>query len=162
MSTADEWRARFAEQRLAAEAAWRFERAMHSARVAALIKAEHAPQVTKNLPIILEPGHEIDSGADGSGCPSAARRVESAALAAGWVARTVRSVAAIPRTGILEVVTVRGARHDERFWAAWWNGRFECAQYLRRGEAIERLGFRTVKARRGVMDAIEGRRLEST
>lgn len=74
-------------------------------------------------------------------------------------------MAADPRVGVLAVVTVRGSRHDERFWAAWWqsgdkSASFECAQYLRAGAAIERLGWRTVAARRGVMDAINGVRLQ--
>ena len=152
MSTADEWRARFFEQR------WRAERDELWARVGADLPAGVG---AANRPVVLVSGREAEPDGIDVSAPAGARRVGSAALAAGWAVRIVESVAAVPRTGILRVVTVRGARHDERFWAAWWNGRFECAQYLVRGCAIERLGFRTTKTRRGVMDAIEGRRLES-
>ena len=63
-----------------------------------------------------------------------------AALAAGWSARIVASLAAVPRTGLLAVVTVRARRHDERLWAAWWNGSFDTGQYLRAGGQVEKLG----------------------
>ncbi len=36
-------------------------------------------------------------------------------------------------------MTVRGSRHDERFWAAWWNDAFECAWYVG-PTGLERLG----------------------
>lgn len=150
---ADEWRARFAEQR------WRAERDELWARIGG--ERESDSERRSSATVVLRPAHEAGS----VDIPVSAARVETAALAAGWAARVVRSVAAVPRTGILRVVTVRGSRHDERFWAAWWQSgdkpaSFECAQYLVRGSAIERLGFRTTKTRRGVLDAIEGRRLE--
>ena len=156
MSTADEWRARFFEQR------WRAERDELWARVGADLPAGVG---AANRPVVLVSGREAEPDGIDVSAPAGARRVGSAALAAGWAVRIVESVAAVPRTGILRVVTVRGARHDERFWAAWWQSgdkpaSFECAQYLVRGCAIERLGFRTTKTRRGVMDAINGIRLQ--
>jgi len=81
--------------------------------------------------------------------------VEAAALSAGWDARTVRSLAVDPTKGLIEVVTVRFARHDERGFAAWWNGRFQCA-WLLSPLGLERLGMRTTVKIRAVADAIEG------
>jgi hypothetical protein len=155
-----EWLAEFARR----DDAWRAERGEYHRAVGEKIRADlHPPAKVAPAPIVLEPGHEIDSSADHlPSIASGARRVEVAALAAGWSARVVASLAAIPRTGLLAVVTVRCARHDERLWAAWWSGSFDCAQYLgpASGGRVERLGWRTVKARRGVLDAINGVRLQ--
>ncbi len=154
------WLTEFA-QREARLDAWRAAAALRHQLMGDRIRRElhPEPQVRRTgwaAAVVLEPGREIDS--ESVGCPAAAGRTAAAALAAGWATRIVRSVAAVPRTGILEVITVRGARHDERFWAGWWNGKFECAQYWGPTAGIEVLGWRTVKARRGVMDALEGRR----
>lgn len=109
-------------------------------------------------PVVLERGREID--AQSQACPASARRVVAAAGGAGWQARTVRALAADPRKGLIESITVRARRHDERLWAAWWNGSFQHAWYLGAG-GLEQLGMARVTGKRitkirGVLDAIEG------
>ncbi len=157
------WLARFAE----VDDAWRTAAALRHRLMGERIARELHPVAESHSrfggTVILEPGHEIDSESDG--VPSSARSAGVSALALGWAVRHVRSVAAVPRKGVCTVVTLRARRHDERLWAAWWQigdnpARFDCAQYWRAGAPIELLGWRTVKARRGVMDALEGRRLQ--
>lgn len=71
----------------------------------------------------------------------------------------VGSLAAVPASGLVTVVTVRCRRHDERCWAAWHNGRFDVAWYRGPG-GLERLGWMRLGRKplkmRGVMDVIEG------
>ncbi len=143
------WLALFAERHLAAIAA---EHESISQRIAA--RHETNSHASASV-VVLVPGCEMDSHIEGA-YPAAARRLLVASAASGWSSRVIRSVAAVPSKGVVEVVTVRFARHDERGFAAWWNGRFDCAQYLRRGQAIERLGWRTTTRTRGVLDVIEG------
>jgi hypothetical protein len=91
------------------------------------------------ITVILEEGHELNGDALEQ-APTAARRLLSAAQATGWRTRCIRTVAAVPTRGLVVCITVRCARHDERVWSSWWNGRFDSAQYVRAGLAIERLG----------------------
>jgi hypothetical protein len=78
------------------------------------------------VPIVLEPATEVDV----ESCPVAAvRRALNVALSTGWAVRLTRALAAVPRTGLLTTYALRARRHDERLWAAWWNGGFECAAY---------------------------------
>jgi len=102
-------------------------------------------------------GSSCDDG-DLVAASSVVRRVVASALAAGWSARTVRALAADPTKGLIESVTVRFARHDERGFAAWWGGRFQCA-WLLGPLGFERLGMRTTLKIRSVADALNGLRL---
>jgi len=144
------WLAHWAD----AEARYLAERDERYRRIGAL--RNPAPTVVAG-PVVLEPAHEVELDS----CPvAAARRVAAAAGACGWAVRLTRAVAAVPRVGVLESWAVRCARGgDERLWACWWGGSFNAAQYWRAGCNVESLGFRTVARRRGVMDAIEGRRV---
>lgn len=117
--------------------------------------ADHGNARSEGLVVVLESGRELDPHATGFS-PVSARRLATSASMHGWGVRAVSSLAADPRKGLIEVVTVRFARHDERGFAAWWNGRFDCAQYLRRGQFVERLGMRRSTKVRTVLDAIEG------
>src|SRR5512147_146224 len=145
------WRAEFARR----EAQWRFERAMHWAS----ISAERAPAASKGevTPVVLESWE-----ADEDDLPTTAQRVVSRAQAAGWTTRMVASIAAVPSIGLVNVVTVRARRHDERLWTAWRNGGFDVAWYSG-PSGLERLGWarlggarKTPLKVRGVLDAIEG------
>jgi hypothetical protein len=88
--------------------------------------------------------------------PASARRLAGAASAAGWRAKFVWALAADPRRGLVESVTVRLTRHDERCFAAWWNRSFQGAWYFSSSTAPERLGWRTTVKIRSVLDAVEG------
>lgn len=151
-------------------------------RIGALIAGETgglAPREVSSAATVLEPGSDVE--VDEPTLVATARRMASLALSLGWSVRIVRSVAAVPKLGLVLVVTLRMKRHDERCWAAWWNGRFECAQYWSSEQAIESLAASSVAQRakteatvaakagraprpvlvRGLVDAIEGRRLPS-
>lgn len=149
------WRAEFARR----EAQYLFERAMRHAGVAAKIAAERASVTVKAeiAPMVLETWE-----ADEDDLPTTAQRVVSRAQAAGWTTRTVASIAAVPTIGLVNVVTVRCRRHDERLWAAWRNGGFDVAWYSG-PSGLEKLGWarlggtrKTPLKVRGVLDAIEG------
>lgn len=148
------WLAHWAD----AEARYLAERDERYRALGVKIRAElhPAPAVVAG-PVVLEPAHEVESDS----CPVAAcRRVAAAAGACGWTVRLTRAVAAVPRVGVLESWAVRCARGgDERLWTCWWGGAFNAAQYWRSGCNVESLVSRTVARRRGVMDAIEGRRV---
>ena len=90
-------------------------------------------------PVLLQTAHIID--ADSDQAPAAAQRAARTALAHGWQAVLVRSVAAEPHAGLVEVVTLRLRRHDERAFAAWRNGSFDCAWL-----GLERLGAANMPA----------------
>ena len=111
-------------------------------------------------PVVLEMGRDVDD--DAAGVPSSALRLAAGARAAGWAVRIVASVAADPTRGLVNVVTMRARRHDERCWAAWWNGAFDVAWYVGPG-GLERLGWARLGGKRktplkvrGVLDAVEG------
>ncbi len=124
-------------------------------RIAAKISREgqHGKALAA-VPVLLEAQRVEDQGQIAS-----VRRAYSAAIGAGWSARIVRSLAVDPRKGLIEAVTIRCSRHDERLWAAWHNGRFVCAWYWSSDAPLERLGWRSTVRARGVVDALEGRRL---
>lgn len=142
------------------EARYLAERDERYARIAAKIKAElHPDPKVAPVPVVLVGAAEVESD---SCHVAAARRVVGAARGAGWSVRVTRALAAVPRSGLVESWAVRCRRGggDERLWATWWGGSFSAAQYWRVGVNVEILGFRTVARRRGVVDAIEGRRLQ--
>lgn len=155
MMDAAAWIAEFARR----EQVWRDERQALWDRVGASQKHEsHSSDVGK--PVVLTPGEEIDAGSDR--VPSSARRAAAGAIAAGWSTRMVASLAAVPTSGLVTVVTVRCRRHDERLWAAWRNGGFDVAWYVG-PSGLERLGWarmggnrKTPLKMRGVLDVIEG------
>jgi hypothetical protein len=164
---ADAWLAEFARR----EGQWRFERTMRWAE----ISAKSAPKAAAIVagPVVLEVGHDVEL--DDGAVPRSAQAVARAGIAAGWAVRVVASSAADPAKGLVSVVTVRGRRLDERFWAAWNRGGFDTGWYVGPG-GLERLGGQRlatlaksamtrankagveVKAPeiRGVLDAIEG------
>jgi hypothetical protein len=149
------WLAHWAD----AEARYLAERDERYRALGGKIRAELQPPVrVAPTPVVLMPAVEVESDS----CPvAAARRTLVAAVACGWSARITRAVAAVPRSGVVESYALRASRHgDERLWASWWGGGFNAAQYWTAGRNVEVLGWRTVKARRGVMDAIEGRRIQ--
>jgi len=151
---AAEWLARF--DRVGEE--YRVQREVNWARIA----AEKAPVVrVMAAPVVLEAGREIDLDDEVVSAPAAARRVASAGRATGWSVRLVASRAAVPAKGLVEVVTARARRGDERLWAAWWNGRFDVAWRVGL-DGLEQLGWarmggnrKTPLKMRGVLDAIE-------
>jgi hypothetical protein len=113
-------------------------------------------------PVVLEAGREVDVDADQDRVPSSALRLAAGAGAAGWAVRVMASSAADPTRGLVNVVTVRARRHDERVWAAWWNGSFDVAWYVG-PTGLERLGWARLGGKRkiplkvrGVLDVIEG------
>ena len=126
---ADTWLAEFARR----EGQWRFERTMRWAEIAK--PAVVAPAVAG--PVVLEAGHDVEL--DDEAVPRSAQAVARAGIAAGWAVRVVASVAVEPAKGLVSVVTVRGRRHDERFWAAWNRGGFDTGWYVGPG-GLERLG----------------------
>lgn len=140
------WLAEFARRELA----WRAARQAFWDELAA---RSAPPKVVVAAPVVLTPGREIEV----ESAPASARRVVSAALACGWATRLVRSVAADPGRGIVEVVTVRARRHDERLWAAWRNGAFDVSWYIG-PSGLERVGWARLPRtkRRGVLDVVEG------
>lgn len=148
------WLAHWAD----AEARYLAERDERYRRIGALRESDSGSKVAAAGPVVLESAHEVET----ESCPVAAvRRVVGAARGAGWTVRVTRALAAVPRSGLVESWAVRAGRHgDERLWVTWWGGSFNAAQYWRVGCNVEILGFRTVARRRGVMDAIEGRRLQ--
>ena len=143
-----------------AEARYLAERDERHRALGEKIRAElHPPVRIAPAPVVLVPAVEVESD---SCSVAAARRACAAAVACGWSARITRAVAAVPRSGVVESYALRASRYGgERLWASWWGGGFNAAQYWAAGRNVEVLGWRTVKARRGVMDAIEGRRLSS-
>ena len=167
MMDADAWLAEFARR----EGQWRFDRSMRWAEIAA--KSRPAPAVVVAVPVVLEAGHDVEL--DDEAVPRSAQAVARAGIAAGWAVRVVASVAVEPAKGLVSVVTVRGRRHDERFWAAWNRGGFDTGWYVGPG-GLERLGGQRlatlaksamtrankagveVKAPeiRGVLDVVEG------
>jgi hypothetical protein len=137
--------------------------AMHR-EVGERIRRELAPSGKVAVrPIVIEGPEdvEVDEAGGGRRVPAAATRIRLAAVGVGWVPRVVRAVAAVPGKGIVESWSVRCRRHDERLAAVWVGGAFDCAFYVRPDVGLERLGFRTTKTRRGVVDAINGVRLPS-
>ena len=167
-----------------AEARYLTERDERHRALGEKIRAElHPPVKVAPAPVVLVPAVEVESDS----CPvSAARRALVAAVACGWSARITRAVAAVPRSGVVESYALRASRHgDERLWASWWGGGFNAAQYYRFGGQVEPLAATDMDTRvkyayaaaaratriplaigppkpiteRGVMDAIEGRRL---
>lgn len=157
------WLARFA----AVDDAWRAAMAARHRAIGERIRADAAPKYKiVAVPTVLEGPSDValdDEGALGT-LPVAARRVGVAALAAGWGARVVRAVAAVPGKGIVESWSVRASRHgDERLAAVWFGppGKpaFDCAFYFGPERVMERLGAAKSKGRRTVLDAINGVRL---
>lgn len=123
------WLARFAD----AERLYLAERDERHARIG----APPAVKVVVGTPVVLEPVREVESDSR-SGVPVGARRVVSAALAAGWQARVTRAVAAVGKVGLVTSYAVRARRHDERLWACWWqsgtgSASFNAAQYFMDG-----------------------------
>lgn len=141
------WLAEFARR----EQVWRDERQAFMDRVGALATAKHESHSSDvGKPVVLETRE-----ADEDDLPTAAKRVAARAAATGWSTRTVASLAAVPASGLVTVVTVRCRRHDERCWAAWHNGRFDVAWYGG-PTGLERLGMVKSKVRRRIVDVIEG------
>jgi hypothetical protein len=133
--TPDEWLAHFDAQ----EVAWK---TRQREAIEARLAAKHGSGPGRAAaPVVFEAGHELDSGSDD--LPRDARRWASLAQACGWAARLVGSSAADPGKGVVEVITLRAARHDERVWAAWWRGAFDVAWYLAPA-GLEKLGARRV------------------
>lgn len=137
---ATEWLAHWA----AAEARYLGERDERYRRIAAKIKAELHPEPrVAPAPVVLVGATEVESDS----CPvDSVRTAVAAARGTGWAVRVTLArafeVSARGKGGVVESYAVRCARHDERLWAAWWNGAFECGQYFRRGGTggVELLG----------------------
>lgn len=97
-----------------------------------------------------EPGPEIS-------LPKNYRAALSLAQSTGWRAWGRRSVVAHPSRGVITVITLRCARHDERLWAAWHNGSFDSADYACAGmDSLEHLGWVATSTKRSVRDVLEG------
>lgn len=111
--------------------------------------------------VVLETGRDIGEG-DKESAQSGARRLGTLGVSLGWHVQYVRSVAADSRKGLIVAVSLRLARHDERAWAMWVNGRFDGAWYWHRGVGgperlgVARMGGTRAVTRRGIADAIEG------
>jgi hypothetical protein len=126
---AQDWLARFAiedARRVAEQVQIRAEIAAKVNRI----------QVANVNPIqVLEPGRGLDSHI------GAVAKAVLAARTNGWTTRVVESLAADPRKGIIEIVTLRARRHDERCWAAWWSGAYQGGWYWSREAQVEALGW---------------------
>lgn len=133
MKSQSEWLAYFDEQARAWAAA------RHESISRSLAEKYRTNLVSVAAPFVFEPGHEIDSGSDD--VPVTAARLVETAQACGWATRLVASSAADPTKGAVRVLTLRAGRHDERVWAAWRNGAFECAWYVG-PTGLERLGVK--------------------
>lgn len=77
------------------------------------------------------------------------------------------ALAADPAKGLISSVTVRFSRHDERGFAAWWNGAYECGWFVSKADGLERLAGTRMRSRkppkdsdakmiRGYQDVVEG------
>ena len=103
---------------------------------------------------------------DGNGVPAGAVRLQDLALSLGWAARTVAALAADPTKGLIASVSVRFRRHDERGFAVWWNGRYECGWFVSAAGGLEALAGTRMRSRkppkgggvmiRGYQDVVEG------
>lgn len=166
------WLARFAQS---AEE-FRREQRERYARIGAAREGKRELNTVRPA-VVLEAAHDVEPDADG--VPREARRSLGVALACGWEARLVASLAADPVRGLVAVTTLRFRRHDERGFAAWWNGSYEHGYYWRVGHGLEKLAGSGMATRnktrataavkkgvewtpvtdRGVLDAIEGRQV---
>lgn len=133
------WLAHWAD----AEARYLAERDERYRALGEKIRAElHPPVRVAPAPVVLVPAVEVESDS----CPvDAVRAAVGAACGAGWAVRVTFArafeVSARGKGAVVESFAVRCARHDERLWAAWWSGAFECGQYYRRGAGgVEMLG----------------------
>lgn len=158
-----EWLAHFAAREARAQQ-WLAERAAYHARVGAKIVAEvHPVAVAPLRPVVLVRGHDVGPGEDG--VPAAAGRLSDLAHSLGWAARVVASLAADPGKGLIAAVTVRFSRHDERGYAAWWNGSYSGGWYVSPA-GLEALAGTRMRSRkppkdggamiRGYQDVVEG------
>lgn len=155
MRSPDEWLAEFAGR----GERFRAERAAFHRYVGDRLAAERAPADAPASPVVLVVGGEA---------PRSAVGLLALAHSLGWVARLVASAAAHPTKGYVEVVTLRFRRHDERGFAAWWNGAYECGWFVG-PDGLEPLAGTRMRSRRapksgatmirGVHDVIEGIRL---
>lgn len=162
MRSPDEWLAEFARR----GEQFRAERAAFHRLVGDLIAAERAPVAVVAAPVVLEPARDVCRG--DRDLPRTALALLDLAHSLGWAARLVASAAAHPSKGYVEVVTLRFRRHDERGFAAWWNGAYECGWYVG-PDGLEPLAGTRMRSRRapksgavkirGVHDVIEGIRL---
>lgn len=139
--------------------AWKTRERESISRSLALKYETHSRPVA--VPTVFEPEHEIDS--DSGQMPRGVGGLVDFAQAFGWSARVVASLAAHPDKGMVDVVSLRCRRRDERIAAVWWNRSFETAWYVG-PPGLERLGMRRlapgkVAKVRGVADALEGIRL---
>jgi hypothetical protein len=142
--TPDEWLAHFN----AREVAWKVRQRQ---RIEARLAAKHESRSGQPaVPVVFEPARELDSGSDGVSRDAA--RWLDAAHSCGWSARLIGSTAAEPTRGVVNVVTLRAARGNERVWAAWHNGAFDVAWYFG-PTGMEPLGARRVGHREVVLSA---------
>lgn len=101
----------------AATAAW------HEAVALKLKRESDSRLKVVGRPVVLDEACEIDSPFEGA--PTTAQAAARRALECGWKVRVVRTRAAHPDKGIVEVYTVRCRRGGAALWAAWWNGTYE-------------------------------------
>lgn len=121
MRSPDEWLAEFArrgEQFRAAASAFH----RHVGGLGGAVEAVPA------RPVVLEPARDVRRS--DQDLPRSASGLLDLAHSLGWSGRLVASAAAHPSKGYVEVVTLRFRRHDERGFAAWWNGAYECGWYV--------------------------------
>lgn len=106
--------------------------------VGARIAAELHPAVpVAPRPVVLS---SIELDPDAPGLPAGARAVARVGLATGWAVRARYAIAIDPHKGRVETAALVCSRHEERCWAAWWGGGFECGWY-----GLERLGWARLK-----------------
>jgi hypothetical protein len=182
MTSAEQWLADIAQRGEGFRAA----RSAFHAQVGEMITAERAPAVaTVRRALVLEGPEQVDPEA--GPLPPVVLAYVPAALGAGWEAKVIRSLAAVPGTGLVEAWSLRCRRHDERLAAVWWrtgqSSAFNLGIYVGpMATGIEQLGMETVAARarriakataegkpvpgplrrRGVLDALTGVRLTTT
>ncbi len=184
------WLAEFA-QREARLDVWRAAAALRHQLMGDRIRRELHPIVESHsrwdATVVLDKARELDCGLSDneqesdSRIASSLRTAAGLALSVGWATRVVGSVAAVPGKGVVDCVTLRCRRHDERLWAAWWNGSYDCGWYVG-PTGLEQLMASRISTRvklaasaaakrgdgsgpkivteRGLLDAIEGRRLQ--